>query len=117
MQRKQLKKLLERRCKNIGKIKIFCFGSSGKATIVERKDGRYIDIEEMAQHVAFNVLDDYSKILNGEKKIDETNIRLSINVLNAVAPLAKYLERLCLRKGLVDADTFAKVGLLPKFLH
>ena len=25
--------------------------SSGKATIVERKDGRYIDIEEMAQHV------------------------------------------------------------------
>ena len=44
--------------------------SSGKATIVERKDGRYIDIEEMAQHVAFNVLDDYSKILNGEKKVD-----------------------------------------------
>ena len=66
--------------------------SSGKATIVERKDGRYIDIEEMAQHVAFNVLDDYSKILNGEKK---TNIRLSINVLNAVAPLAKYFRTGC----------------------
>nr|DAZ59633.1 MAG TPA: hypothetical protein [Caudoviricetes sp.] len=49
----------------------------------------------MAQHVAFNVLDDYSKILNGEKKIDETNIRLSINVLNAVAPLAKYFRTGC----------------------
>ena len=62
--------------------------SSGKATIVERKDGRYIDIEEMAQHVAFDVLDDYSKI-------DETNIILSINVLNAVAPLAKYFRTGC----------------------
>ena len=69
--------------------------SSGKATIVERKDGRYIDIEEMAQHVAFDVLDDYSKILNGEKKIDETNIILYINVLNAVAPLAKYFRTGC----------------------
>lgn len=63
--------------------------SSGKATIVERKDGRYIDIEEMAQHVAFNVLDDYSKILNGEKKIDETNIRLSINVLQRRCSVSK----------------------------
>ena len=80
--------------------------SSGKATIVERKDGRYIDIEEMAQHVAFNVLDDYSKILNGEKKIDETNIILSINVLNAVAPLAKYFRTGCA----YGKDTFAKVG-------
>ena len=117
----EIKELIDQQkgdVKTLEKSRYSVLDSSGKATIVERKDGRYIDIEEMAQHVAFNVLDDYSKILNGEKKIDETNIRLSINVLNAVAPLAKYFRTGCAYgKDQQMQILLLKLVLLPKFLH
>lgn len=59
----------------------------GKAVLVKKVDGRYIGIDEMAQHVAMNILEDYYSITNGDKKIEETNIDLSIKVLTAIAPV------------------------------
>ena len=59
----------------------------GKAVLVKKADGRYIGIDEMAQHVAMNILEDYYSITNGDKKIEETNIDLSIKVLTAIAPV------------------------------
>ena len=41
----------------------------------------------MAQNVAMNILEDYYSITNGDKKIEETNIDLSIKVLTAIAPV------------------------------
>lgn len=40
----------------------------------------------MAQHIAMNVIDDYKSIIDGDKKIEETNIDLSIKVLTAISP-------------------------------
>lgn len=61
--------------------------SNGKATLVKKADSRYVGIDEMAQHVAMDVLEAYQSIVNGDKKIDETNIDLSIKVLTAIAPV------------------------------
>ncbi len=62
-------------------------GKNGKATVVKKDDSRYIGIDELAQHVAMDILDDYQSITNGDKKIEETNIELSIKVLTAIAPV------------------------------
>lgn len=60
-------------------------GKNGKVTVVKKDDSRYIGIDELAQHVAMDILDDYQSITNGDKKIEETNIELSIKVLTAIA--------------------------------
>lgn len=61
--------------------------STGKAVIVKKDDNRYIGIDELAQHIAMDVIDDYQDITNGGKKIEETNIELSIKVLTAITPV------------------------------
>lgn len=61
--------------------------STGKAVIVKKDDGRYSGIDELAQHIAMDVIDDYQDIINGGKKIEETNIELSIKVLTAITPV------------------------------
>lgn len=61
--------------------------STGKAVIVKKDDNRYIGIDELAQHIAMDVIDDYQDIINGGKKIEETNIELSIKVLTAITPV------------------------------
>lgn len=61
--------------------------STGKAVIVKKDDDRYIGIDELAQHIAMDVIDDYHDIINGGKKIEETNIELSIKVLTAITPV------------------------------
>lgn len=61
--------------------------SSGKAVLVKKADSRYVGIDEMAQHVAMDILEAYQGIVNGDKKIDETNIDLSIKVLTAIVPV------------------------------
>lgn len=63
-------------------------GKNGKSVIAERDGARYIGIDEFAQHIALDILDDYRYITNGVKQIDETNIELSIKVLNAISPVA-----------------------------
>nr|DAP73937.1 MAG TPA: hypothetical protein [Caudoviricetes sp.] len=62
-------------------------GKNGKTTVVKKAGSRYIGIDELAQHVAMDILDDYQSITNGDKKIEETNIELSIKVLTAIAPV------------------------------
>lgn len=61
--------------------------SAGKAVIVKKDDDRYIGIDELAQHIAMDVIDDYQDIINGGKKIEETNIELSVKVLTAITPV------------------------------
>ena len=63
-------------------------GRNGKSVIAERDGARYIGIDEFAQHIALDIIDDYRDIINGVKQIDETNIKLSIKVLNAISPVA-----------------------------
>ena len=46
-----------------------------------------IDKKELKQ-IALDIIDDYRDITNGVKQIDETNIKLSIKVLNAISPVA-----------------------------
>jgi hypothetical protein len=60
---------------------------NGKSVIAERDGARYIGIDEFAQHIALDIIDDYRYITNGVKQIDETNIELSIKVLNAISPI------------------------------
>lgn len=66
--------------------------SSGKAVLVKKADSRYVGIDEMAQHVAMDILEAYQGIVNGDKKIDETNIDLSIKVLTAIAPVVGIIR-------------------------
>lgn len=66
--------------------------STGKAVIVKKDDDRYIGIDELAQHIAMDVIDDYQDIINGGKKIEETNIELSIKVLTAITPVIEVFR-------------------------
>ena len=61
---------------------------TGKNIIVKKDNARYIGIDELAQHIAMDIIEDYQDIIKGDKKIDETNIKLSIKVLNAISPVA-----------------------------
>ncbi len=61
----------------------------GKAVILKKDKDRYIGLDELAQHIAMNIIDDYQSILDGDKKVDETNIKLSIKVLTAISPVIK----------------------------
>lgn len=61
----------------------------GKAEILKKDKDRYIGLDELAQHIAMNIIDDYQSILDGDKKVDETNIKLSIKVLTAISPVIK----------------------------
>ena len=59
---------------------------NGSASIVQKADLRFVGIDELAQHIAMDVIEDYQSIIDGDKKIEETNIELSIKVLNAISP-------------------------------
>lgn len=61
----------------------------GKVVIVKKDKDRYIGLDELAQHIAMNIVDDYQSILDGDKKIEDTNIELSAKVLTAVSPVIK----------------------------
>ena len=61
----------------------------GKAAIVKKDKDRYIGLDELAQHIAMNIVDDYQSILDGDKKIEDTNIELSVKVLTAIFPVIK----------------------------
>lgn len=48
---------------------------NGKANIVQKADSRFVGIDEMAQHIAFDIIEDYKSIIDGDKKIEETNLQ------------------------------------------
>ena len=62
---------------------------TGKNIIVKKDNARYIGIDELAQHIAMDIIEDYQDIIKGDKKIDETNIKSSIKVLNAITPVVE----------------------------
>jgi hypothetical protein len=62
---------------------------TGKNIIVKKDNARYIGIDELVQHIAMDIIEDYQDIIKGDKKIDETNIKLSIKVLNAITPVVE----------------------------
>ena len=45
----------------------------GKAVIVKKDKDRYIGLDELAQHIAMDIVDDYLSILDGDNKIEYTN--------------------------------------------
>ena len=47
----------------------------GKSVIAEKEDSRYISIDEFAQHIAMDIVDDYRE--------------MSIKVLTAISPVIK----------------------------
>ena len=78
----------------------------GKAVIVKKDKDRYIGLDELAQHIAMNIVDDYQSILDGDKKIEDTNIELSVKVLTAISPVIKtYQKCFMLRNGFSATST------------
>ena len=78
----------------------------GKAVIVKKDKDRYIGLDELAQHIAMDIVDDYQSILDGDKKIEDTNIELSIKVLTAISPVIKtYQKCFMLRNGFSATST------------
>lgn len=49
-------------------------------------------IEDYVQHVALDIVESYSKIERGEKKRDETNIDLQIQVLSSLSEAIRSLS-------------------------
>lgn len=64
----------------------------GKSVIAEKEDSRYISIDEFAQHIAMDIVDDYRDIKSGDKHIEETDIELSIKVLTAISPVIEVFR-------------------------
>lgn len=64
----------------------------GKSVIAEKENSRYISIDEFAQHIAMDIVDDYREIKNGDKHPEETDIELSIKVLTAISPVVADLR-------------------------
>ena len=62
-------------------------GRNGKSVIAEKDGARYISIDEFAQHIAMDIIDDYRDIKSGDKHLEETDIELSIKVLTAISPV------------------------------
>lgn len=60
---------------------------NGKSVIAEKEAFRFISIDEFAQHIAMDIIDDYKDIKSGDKNIEETDIDLSIKVLTAISPV------------------------------
>lgn len=56
---------------------------NGKANIVQKADSRFVGIDEMAQHIAFDIIEDYKSIIDGDKKIEE--MRPKADFFDAVA--------------------------------
>ena len=80
----------------MGKERYTITDKDGKSVIAEKEDSRYISIDEFAQHIAMDIVDDYREIKSGDKHPEETDIELSIKVLTAISPEIKafrsYLE-------------------------
>lgn len=60
---------------------------NGKSVIAEKEASRFISIDEFAQHIAMDIIDDYRNIKSGDKHPEETDIELSIKVLTAISPV------------------------------
>lgn len=57
----------------------------GNTRICKKDNDRYLEIRELAQFIALDIVDDYNDIVAGNKTLSETNMTLAINVLDAIS--------------------------------
>ena len=64
-------------------------------------EGTYLKLESFIEHIGFDIVEQYADVVNGDKKINETNLELSIKVLTALSSAVKAVkcQKLCFLNG------------------
>lgn len=56
------------------------------------KSGRYLKLEYFIEHIGFDIIEEYVDVVNGDKKINETNLELALKVLVALSSAVKEVQ-------------------------
>ena len=59
---------------------------------VKDENGRYLKLEYFIEHIGFDIIEGYADVVNGDKKINETNLELSVKVLTALSSALKAVK-------------------------
>lgn len=59
---------------------------------VKDENGRYLKLEHFIEHIGFDIIEGYADVVNGDKKINETNLELSVKVLTALSSALKAVK-------------------------
>lgn len=49
-------------------------------------------LEYFIEHIGFDIIEGYADVVNGDKKINETNLELSVKVLTALSSALKAVK-------------------------
>lgn len=63
----------------------------GTRVAVKDKD-KYLKLEDFIEHIGFDIIEQYADVVNGDKKINETNLELSVKVLTALSSAVKAIK-------------------------
>lgn len=59
---------------------------------VKDENDRYLKLEYFIEHIGFDIIEGYADVVNGDKKINETNLELSVKVLTALSSAVKAIK-------------------------
>lgn len=59
---------------------------------VKDESGRQLKLEYFIEHIGFDIIEEYADVVNGDKKINETNLELSVKVLTALSSALKAVK-------------------------
>lgn len=59
---------------------------------VKDESGRQLKLEYFIEHIGFDIIEEYADVVNGDKKINETNLELSVKVLTALSSAVKAVK-------------------------
>lgn len=59
---------------------------------VKDENDRYLKLEHFIEHIGFDIIEGYADVVNGDKKINETNLELSVKVLIAISSALKAVK-------------------------
>ena len=59
---------------------------------VKDENDRYLKLEYFIEHIGFDIIEGYADVVNGDKKINETNLELSVKVLTALSSAVKAVK-------------------------
>lgn len=59
---------------------------------VKDESDRYLKLEYFIEHIGFDIIEGYADVVNGDKKINETNLELSVKVLTALSSALKAVK-------------------------
>lgn len=59
---------------------------------VKDENDRYLKLEYFIEHIGFDIIEGYADVVNGDKKINETNLELSVKVLTALSSALKAVK-------------------------